>query len=97
HLNTIVELELAFEASIVSLRFFDNVGGKTYTLLSKKEERQLKERRNEDLRIAEPIRVRSLERKDQIDGENEQSACRQSVPQSSTMSPNDPKHDDVEG
>uniref|UniRef100_M1DPB5 Uncharacterized protein n=1 Tax=Solanum tuberosum TaxID=4113 RepID=M1DPB5_SOLTU len=31
------------------------VGEKAWTLLSKKEQRQLKERRNEDLRIAEPI------------------------------------------
>ncbi|KAG5631944.1 hypothetical protein H5410_003661 [Solanum commersonii] len=30
--------------------------GKAWTLLSKKEQKQLKERRNEDLRIVEPIR-----------------------------------------
>uniref|UniRef100_M1DEJ4 Uncharacterized protein n=1 Tax=Solanum tuberosum TaxID=4113 RepID=M1DEJ4_SOLTU len=52
-MNTLVELELAFEASIVSMRFFD-IG------------------------------------KDQIGGEIEQSAYRQAVPQSCTMSPNDP-------
>ncbi|KAG5571977.1 hypothetical protein H5410_061743 [Solanum commersonii] len=45
------------------------VGGKAWTLLSKKEQRQLKERRNEDLRIVKPVRVLSLERKDQISGE----------------------------
>uniref|UniRef100_M1DJP3 Uncharacterized protein n=1 Tax=Solanum tuberosum TaxID=4113 RepID=M1DJP3_SOLTU len=33
------------------------VGGKAWTLLSKKEQRQLKERRNEDLRIAEHVRL----------------------------------------
>ncbi|KAG5631541.1 hypothetical protein H5410_003258 [Solanum commersonii] len=36
------------------MRFFDI--GNVWILLSKKEQRQLKERRNEDLRIAEPIR-----------------------------------------
>ena len=41
--------------------------------------------------------VPSPERKDQIDGEKEQSACRREIPWSSTMSPNDPKHDDAEG
>ncbi|KAG5586057.1 hypothetical protein H5410_046491, partial [Solanum commersonii] len=65
---------------------------KAWTLLSKKEQKQLKERTNEDLRIAELIRrvakrsylafcssVLSPERKDQIDGEKEQSACRRAV------------------
>ncbi|KAH0638935.1 hypothetical protein KY285_035521 [Solanum tuberosum] len=37
------------------------------------------------------------ERKDQIGGEKEQPACRREVPRSSTMSSNDPKHDDAEG
>ncbi|WMV54952.1 hypothetical protein MTR67_048337, partial [Solanum verrucosum] len=37
----------------------------------------------------------SLEGKDQIGGEKEQSVCRRAVPRSSSMSPNDPKHDDV--
>ncbi|KAH0639665.1 hypothetical protein KY285_036251 [Solanum tuberosum] len=37
------------------------------------------------------------ERKDQIDGEKEQSACPRAISRSSTMSPNDPKHDNVEG
>ncbi|WMV37598.1 hypothetical protein MTR67_030983 [Solanum verrucosum] len=32
------------------------VGGKAWTLLSKKEQRQLKQQRNKDLRITEPIR-----------------------------------------
>ncbi|WMV24622.1 hypothetical protein MTR67_018007, partial [Solanum verrucosum] len=41
--------------------------------------------------------VLSPERKDQISGEKEQSACHRAVPRSSTMSPNDPKHDDAEG
>ncbi|KAG5631208.1 hypothetical protein H5410_002925, partial [Solanum commersonii] len=53
HLNNLVELELAFEASMVSLRFFDN--GKTWTLLIKKEQRQLKEQRNEVLRIVQHV------------------------------------------
>ncbi|KAG5610956.1 hypothetical protein H5410_022237 [Solanum commersonii] len=34
---------------------------------------------------------------DQIGGEKEQSVCRRVVSQNNTMSPNDPKHDDVEG
>ncbi|KAG5586968.1 hypothetical protein H5410_047402 [Solanum commersonii] len=41
--------------------------------------------------------VLSLERKDQIDSGKEQSACHRAVPRSSTISPNDPKHDDVVG
>uniref|UniRef100_M1DI25 Uncharacterized protein n=1 Tax=Solanum tuberosum TaxID=4113 RepID=M1DI25_SOLTU len=36
-------------------------------------------------------------RTDQIGGEKEYSAYRREVPRSCTMSPNDPKHDDVEG
>ncbi|KAG5576566.1 hypothetical protein H5410_056700 [Solanum commersonii] len=138
HLNTLVELELAFEASIVSMRFFDIVLCSTVqdtlfewlnlilledkqkfklgVLMSpkiglglyfdrisqKKEQRQLKEQRNEDLRIAEPIRqiaksVLSPERNDQISGEKERLACHRAVLQSSTTSPNDPKNDDAKG
>uniref|UniRef100_M1DD49 Uncharacterized protein n=1 Tax=Solanum tuberosum TaxID=4113 RepID=M1DD49_SOLTU len=41
--------------------------------------------------------VLNPETKDQIDGEKEQSACPRTVPQNSTMLPNDPKHDDAEG
>ncbi|WMV18456.1 hypothetical protein MTR67_011841 [Solanum verrucosum] len=41
--------------------------------------------------------VLSSERKDQIGGEKEQSTCHREVLQSSTMSPNDPKHEDAEG
>uniref|UniRef100_M1DM87 Uncharacterized protein n=1 Tax=Solanum tuberosum TaxID=4113 RepID=M1DM87_SOLTU len=41
--------------------------------------------------------VLSPERTDEISGEKEQLAYRREVPQSCTMSPNDPKHDDVEG
>ncbi|WMV25035.1 hypothetical protein MTR67_018420 [Solanum verrucosum] len=39
----------------------------------------------------------SPEGKDQIGGEKEQSAYHRAVPRSSTMSPNDPKHDDAQG
>ncbi|KAG5631205.1 hypothetical protein H5410_002922 [Solanum commersonii] len=41
--------------------------------------------------------VLNLERKDQIGGEKELSACRRAVLRSNTMSPNDPKHDDDKG
>uniref|UniRef100_M1DVV3 Polyprotein protein n=1 Tax=Solanum tuberosum TaxID=4113 RepID=M1DVV3_SOLTU len=41
--------------------------------------------------------VRSLEGKDPVSGKRDQSAHRQTVPRSSTMSPNDPEHDDAEG
>ncbi|KAG5575471.1 hypothetical protein H5410_055605 [Solanum commersonii] len=76
--------------------------GKHGHYLAKKEQRQLKERRNEDLSIAEPIRrvaksVLSPEGKDQIGGEKEQSVYRLAIPRSSTMSPNDPKRDDAKG
>ncbi|KAG5570808.1 hypothetical protein H5410_060574 [Solanum commersonii] len=90
HLNTLVELELAFKASMVSMRFFDisvylEFEEKHGHYLAKKEQRQLKEQRNKDLRITEPVRrvanrsyrssVLSPEGKDQIGGEKEQSAC----------------------
>uniref|UniRef100_M1DJM9 Uncharacterized protein n=1 Tax=Solanum tuberosum TaxID=4113 RepID=M1DJM9_SOLTU len=42
-------------------------------------------------------RVLSLERKDQVGGKNEQLAHCLEVLRSSTMSPNDPEHDDAEG
>ncbi|KAG5619640.1 hypothetical protein H5410_004858 [Solanum commersonii] len=73
-------------------------------------QRQLKERKSEDLRIAEPIRhiptgpilafcssELSLEGKDQIGSEKEQLACHRAVSRSSTILPNDPKHKDAEG
>ncbi|KAG5631213.1 hypothetical protein H5410_002930 [Solanum commersonii] len=41
--------------------------------------------------------VLSPERKDQVGRKREQSAHRRKVSRSSTMSPNDPKHDDAEG
>uniref|UniRef100_M1DW86 Uncharacterized protein n=1 Tax=Solanum tuberosum TaxID=4113 RepID=M1DW86_SOLTU len=37
------------------------------------------------------------EGKDQVGGDREQSAHRREVPQSSTMLPNGPEHDDFEG
>ncbi|KAG5610344.1 hypothetical protein H5410_021625 [Solanum commersonii] len=40
--------------------------------------------------------VLSPEGKDQVSRKTEQSAHRREVPRSSTMSPNDPEHDDVE-
>ncbi|WMV25118.1 hypothetical protein MTR67_018503 [Solanum verrucosum] len=40
--------------------------------------------------------VLSLEGKYQVNGKREQLTHRREVPQSSTMSPNDPEHDDVE-
>ncbi|KAG5630995.1 hypothetical protein H5410_002712 [Solanum commersonii] len=41
--------------------------------------------------------VLSPKGKDQVGGKKEQSAHRREVSQSSTMSPNDPEHDDAEG
>ena len=41
--------------------------------------------------------VLSPEGKDQVDGKKEQLAHRREVLRSSTMSPNDPEHDDAEG
>ncbi|KAG5598867.1 hypothetical protein H5410_030237 [Solanum commersonii] len=41
--------------------------------------------------------VISPEGKDQVGNEKEQLACRQIVLQSSTISPNDPEREDVEG
>uniref|UniRef100_M1DX36 Uncharacterized protein n=1 Tax=Solanum tuberosum TaxID=4113 RepID=M1DX36_SOLTU len=35
--------------------------------------------------------------KDQVNGKREQSVHRREVPRSSTMSPNEPKHNDAEG
>ncbi|KAG5630022.1 hypothetical protein H5410_001739, partial [Solanum commersonii] len=66
--------------------------GKHGHYLEKKEQRQLKERRKEDLRIAEPIwrvakrsyprfcsNVLIPERMDQIGGEKKQSTCRRAI------------------
>uniref|UniRef100_M1DSI2 Uncharacterized protein n=1 Tax=Solanum tuberosum TaxID=4113 RepID=M1DSI2_SOLTU len=55
HLSTIVELELAFEASIVNLRIFDNgiwIVEQSMDTNEKKGTMQLKERRKEGMRIA---------------------------------------------
>ncbi|KAG5599832.1 hypothetical protein H5410_031202 [Solanum commersonii] len=41
--------------------------------------------------------VLSLEGKYQVGGKREQSMHHRDVPRGSTMSPNDPKHDDAEG
>uniref|UniRef100_M1DRC4 Uncharacterized protein n=1 Tax=Solanum tuberosum TaxID=4113 RepID=M1DRC4_SOLTU len=41
--------------------------------------------------------VLSLEGNDRVGRDREQSAHHREVPRSSTMSPNDPEHDDVEG
>uniref|UniRef100_M1DRK4 Uncharacterized protein n=1 Tax=Solanum tuberosum TaxID=4113 RepID=M1DRK4_SOLTU len=54
-----------------------------------KGQKHMKERRNEDLRIAEPIRRVAK-------SEKEQSVYHRAVPRSYTMLPNDPKHDDAE-
>ncbi|WMV46434.1 hypothetical protein MTR67_039819 [Solanum verrucosum] len=80
---------------------------KAWTLRRKKER---KERKNEGLRIVEstwPVAegshfafcssVLSPEEKDQVGGNKKQSAHHRAVPRSSTMPPNEPKHDDVEG
>uniref|UniRef100_M1DC86 Integrase core domain containing protein n=1 Tax=Solanum tuberosum TaxID=4113 RepID=M1DC86_SOLTU len=47
--------------------------------------------------MSEERSVLSPERTDEIGGEKEQLAYRREVPQSCTMLPNDPKHDDVDG
>ncbi|KAG5605866.1 hypothetical protein H5410_027358 [Solanum commersonii] len=83
---------------------------KAWTLRRKKEQKGQKEQRNEGLRIAESTwqvaerfyiafcsNVLSTEGKDQVRGKRVQSMHHQEVPQSSTMSPNDLEHDDVEG
>uniref|UniRef100_M1D9P9 Uncharacterized protein n=1 Tax=Solanum tuberosum TaxID=4113 RepID=M1D9P9_SOLTU len=45
-----------------------------------------------------PIKQPHLKRgNDQVGGKREQSAHRRDVPRDSTMSPNDPQHDDAEG
>ncbi|KAG5580604.1 hypothetical protein H5410_051231 [Solanum commersonii] len=55
HGNTFVELELAFEASLVNLRIFDNciwIKEQNMDTNEQKGTRQLKERRKEGLMIA---------------------------------------------
>ncbi|KAG5584895.1 hypothetical protein H5410_045329 [Solanum commersonii] len=98
HLNTLVELELAFEASIVSMRFFDIALFETpfferlnLSLLEDKQKFKLGMLKLDSFRAI----VLSPKRKDQIGSEKEPSVCRRAVSRSSTMSPNDPKHDDV--
>ncbi|KAG5630311.1 hypothetical protein H5410_002028 [Solanum commersonii] len=93
-----IELELAFEASIVSMRFFD-IGEHGHYFAKRNE----KNEENEGLRIVESTwqvaegfhfafcsSVLSPEGKDEVGGKREQSAYRRDVPRSSTMSPNDP-------
>ncbi|KAG5590605.1 hypothetical protein H5410_041119 [Solanum commersonii] len=61
YLNTIVEFELAFEASIVSLRISDNgiwIEKQSIDATKKKETKKLKERRKDFLRIAQAIRLK---------------------------------------
>uniref|UniRef100_M1DFW6 Uncharacterized protein n=1 Tax=Solanum tuberosum TaxID=4113 RepID=M1DFW6_SOLTU len=66
------------------------------TTLTKRNEKARKERGNEGLRITESTCVLSPEGKDQVGGKREHSMHRREVPRSSTMSPNDLDHDDVE-
>ncbi|KAG5590237.1 hypothetical protein H5410_040751 [Solanum commersonii] len=49
------------------------------------------------LNLAQSSRVLSLEGKDQVGDEKKQSARRRTVPQSNTISPNDPECKDAEG
>ncbi|KAG5619750.1 hypothetical protein H5410_004968 [Solanum commersonii] len=48
------------------------------------------------LNLAQSSSVLSPKGKDQVGDEREQSACRRTVPRSSTISPNDPEHEDAE-
>ncbi|KAG5632242.1 hypothetical protein H5410_003959 [Solanum commersonii] len=85
HLNTFVELEIAFAASIVSLRFFDNGSPNA-----------LGESPN-GLNLVQSSSVLSPEGKDQVGDKREQSTRRQTVPRSNTILPNDSKRKDTEG
>uniref|UniRef100_M1DB42 Polyprotein protein n=1 Tax=Solanum tuberosum TaxID=4113 RepID=M1DB42_SOLTU len=84
--------------------------GKHGHYVTKRNENAKKNEENEGLRIAESTwrvaeksyfafcsSVLSPEGKDQVSGNREQSAQCREVPQSSTMSPNDPEHNDAEG
>uniref|UniRef100_M1DUY6 Uncharacterized protein n=1 Tax=Solanum tuberosum TaxID=4113 RepID=M1DUY6_SOLTU len=88
-------------------KLFLFVVGKAWTLVAKRNETVEK---NEGLRIAESTwrvakgsyftfcsSVLNPEGKDQVGGKREQAAHHREVPRSSTMSPNDPEHDDAEG
>ncbi|KAG5595591.1 hypothetical protein H5410_036823 [Solanum commersonii] len=65
--------------------------------------KRLKRRRKKSLRIAEGLNlaqsssVLSPKGKDQVGNEKEQLACHRTVSRSSTISPNDPEREDVEG
>ncbi|WMV49855.1 hypothetical protein MTR67_043240 [Solanum verrucosum] len=80
------------------------------TTSQKRNKKAEKNEENEGLRIAESTwrvtegshfafcsSVLSPEGKDQVDGKREQSTHRRDVPRGSTISPNDPEHDDAEG
>ncbi|WMV50154.1 hypothetical protein MTR67_043539 [Solanum verrucosum] len=80
-----------------------------WTLHRKKEQKGRKEQTNGVLRIVESTwrvpegsyfafcsSVLSLKGKDQVGEKREQSAYRRESPRSSTLSPNDPEHDDAD-
>uniref|UniRef100_M1DR89 Uncharacterized protein n=1 Tax=Solanum tuberosum TaxID=4113 RepID=M1DR89_SOLTU len=65
--------------------------------LVKRSRRQPKEKANSAKHRMDRRCVLSPEGKDQVGENREQSAHHREVPQSSTMSPNDPEHDNAEG
>ncbi|WMV32763.1 hypothetical protein MTR67_026148, partial [Solanum verrucosum] len=84
--------------------------GKHRHYVTKRNEKAEKKKENEGLRITESTwrvdegshfafcsSVLSAEGKVQVGGKREKSAHHREVPRSSTMSPNDPEHDDAEG
>ncbi|KAG5571755.1 hypothetical protein H5410_061521 [Solanum commersonii] len=86
YLNTFVELELAFEASIGNLRIFDNGVSQLESLRSPNPSN-----------LTQSSSVLSPEGKDQVGDEREQSAHRRTIPRSNTISPNDSNREDAEG
>ncbi|KAG5576506.1 hypothetical protein H5410_056640 [Solanum commersonii] len=85
HSKAFVEHELAFEASIASLRIFGlRIAESTWRVA-------------EGSYFAFCSSVLSLEGIDQVGEKREQAVHRREVSRRSTMSPNDPEHDDAEG
>ncbi|KAG5630120.1 hypothetical protein H5410_001837 [Solanum commersonii] len=100
HLNTFVELELAFAAIIVSLRFFGNGESQLESLSAQLILAQAFQLRNKAWTLSSKRGIRRLKErrnkgKDQVGDEREQSARHRTVLRSSTISPNDSKREDA--